>query len=227
MSGHHHHHHGGHGHCHGGDGHDHDHSDDITPALQTLLYSQIQFDQITTLNESEPRSGRAIVQKTWAERLNEQPELVSDADEQLLIYIPFAGQVKLHSLLIYTAPTRAAPRTIKLFKNRADLDFPTASDLSPTQTLEVPEPVPGSDVFQLPLSRASWNATTSITLFVEDNWSGGEEEETRIGYLGFKGSFMALSREPVSVLYEAAANPSDHVAIQGISGETRNIMPGQ
>ena len=29
------------------------------------------------------------MQKTWAERLNEQPELVSDADEQLLIYIPF------------------------------------------------------------------------------------------------------------------------------------------
>lgn len=28
------------------------------------------------------------MQKTWAERLNEQPELVSDADEQLLIYIP-------------------------------------------------------------------------------------------------------------------------------------------
>lgn len=53
MSGHHHHHGGhghGHGHCHAGDGHDHDHSNDITPALQTLLYSQIQFDQITTLN---------------------------------------------------------------------------------------------------------------------------------------------------------------------------------
>lgn len=47
MSGHHHHHHHG-GHCHGEDGHDH--SDDITPAVQSLLYSQIQFDSIVTLN---------------------------------------------------------------------------------------------------------------------------------------------------------------------------------
>lgn len=43
MSGHHHHDHGA---CHG----EHDHSNDITPALQSLLYTQIQFDSITTLN---------------------------------------------------------------------------------------------------------------------------------------------------------------------------------
>ena len=40
-----HHHHDDHGHC-----HEHDHSNDITPAIQSLLYSQIQFDSITTLN---------------------------------------------------------------------------------------------------------------------------------------------------------------------------------
>jgi hypothetical protein len=44
MSGHHHDHSGG---CHG---EDHDHSNDITPAIQSLLYSQIDFDKIITLN---------------------------------------------------------------------------------------------------------------------------------------------------------------------------------
>ena len=67
---------------------EHDHSDDITPALQYSLYQHINFDDITTLNESEADSGRAIVKKTWAERLQEQPELESDADEQLLMRIP-------------------------------------------------------------------------------------------------------------------------------------------
>ncbi|EEA27705.1 hypothetical protein TMatcc_004001 [Talaromyces marneffei ATCC 18224] len=221
MSGHHHHGHGHGGHCHD---EGHDHSNDITPALQSLLYSQIQFDMVSTLNESVPRAGTSILQKSWAERLNEQPELESDADEQLLMYIPFAGQVKLHSLLIYTAPTPSAPKTVKLFKNRNDLDFSMASDLKPTQTIEIPQPVTGTDVFELPLNRALWNTTTSITLFFEDNW--GEEETTKIGYLGFKGQFMALNREPVSVMYEAAANPSDHVAIQGVQGIGK-IMPGQ
>lgn len=86
MSGHCHddHDHSGHGHDHAG----HDHSDDITPALQHSLYQHINFDDITTRNESEVDSGKAIVKKTWAERLEEQPELESDADEQLLIHIP-------------------------------------------------------------------------------------------------------------------------------------------
>lgn len=48
MSGHHHHNHDHSGHC-----HDHDHSNDITPALQSLLYSQIQFDAIWTLNGTQ------------------------------------------------------------------------------------------------------------------------------------------------------------------------------
>jgi hypothetical protein len=77
-------------HSHGDHGHDHnhDHSDDITPALQSLLYEQIDFSAVTTLNESEPRSGAAILQKTWAQRLEPAPELKSDADEQLLMMIP-------------------------------------------------------------------------------------------------------------------------------------------
>lgn len=40
-------------------------------------------------SEAMPKAGAAIVQKTWAERLNDHPELESDADEQLLMYIPF------------------------------------------------------------------------------------------------------------------------------------------
>jgi hypothetical protein len=40
------------------------------------------------LTESVPKAGAAIAQKTWAERLNDKPELESDADEQLLMNIP-------------------------------------------------------------------------------------------------------------------------------------------
>lgn len=77
------------GHSHGNEHAGHDHSDDITPALQFSLYQHINFDTITTMNEAELGSGKAIVKKTWAERLQEQPEVESDADEQLLIHIPY------------------------------------------------------------------------------------------------------------------------------------------
>lgn len=78
--------HSGHGDDHHHD--EHDHSDDITPALQFSLYQHVSFDDILTLNEAETGLGRAIVKKTWAERLDETPELQSDADEQILMTVP-------------------------------------------------------------------------------------------------------------------------------------------
>ena len=87
MSHHNHDDHSGDGHKHSG-GHSHDHSSDLTPALQSSLYTQIDFDKIITLNETESGSGKAIVKKSWEERLDPKPELVSDADEQVLLVVP-------------------------------------------------------------------------------------------------------------------------------------------
>jgi len=76
--------HSGHSHPHGA----HDHSDDITPALQNLLHDQIDFDAIRTLNEATTGSGHAVCRKPWTQRLDAQPELESDADEQMILHIP-------------------------------------------------------------------------------------------------------------------------------------------
>jgi len=85
--------HEGHGHDHSHSHGAHDHSDDITPALQNSLYRQIDFDAINTLNESASGSGSRVCKKTWDERLNPEPELCSDADEQLLMHIPYAAHL--------------------------------------------------------------------------------------------------------------------------------------
>lgn len=215
------------GHCHDeehAEGHDHvhDHTDDITPALQNILYEQLDFSKLNTLNEDESNSGRAICQKTWAQRLDPQPELRSSADEQLLMIIPFTGQVRLHSILIRASPSPSCPKTLKVFVNADSMDFETAAEKDPTQELSVSQT---AEVQEIPVKRAYFNTTRSLALFFEDNWSGGEEDETVISYLAFKGDFMKLNKEPVSVLYEAAANPSDHKNIVGIGqGVGRSIQ---
>ena len=94
-----------HDHYDGEDPHDHshgahDHDDDVVPALQNLLYEQIDFSAVTCLNEEEPRSGSKILQKTWMQRMEAEPELKSDADEQLLLAVPyvFLGQTTVNSV---------------------------------------------------------------------------------------------------------------------------------
>ena len=81
-------HHHDHGHNHAGHDHDHDHSSDIQPALQSLLYKQIDFPGIVTLNESVVGNGMRIVKKPWDNRMSVQTCLTSDADEQILMTVP-------------------------------------------------------------------------------------------------------------------------------------------
>jgi hypothetical protein len=120
--------------------------------------------------------------------------------------------VKLHAILLRTSTTASAPKTLKVFANRDDLDFSTATELEPTQTFELAQT---NDVQEHGVKRALFNATRNLTLFFEDNFGDGEEDETVVNYLAFKGQFMKLNKEPVNFLYEAAANPADHKNIVG------------
>ncbi|AEO71373.1 6cb32f30-01bf-4c41-bd5e-a8a1ac9d5e41 [Thermothielavioides terrestris] len=202
-----HHCHDEHTHAHGGGDDPHDHSDDITPALQHSLYQHICFDEITTMNEARYGSGREVVRKTWQERMSPEPEVASDVDEQLLINIPFTGQVKLHSILLRTSDSDSAPKTLKVIINREDVDFGVAEETDGTQTFELSRT---AEVQELPVRRARFNAVRRLTLFFPDNFGDGEEDVTRISYIGFKGEWMQLGRAPANILYEAAANPADH-----------------
>lgn len=122
----------------------------------------------------------------------------------------FAGAVKLHSILIRSATDDSAPQTLKLFTNKDDLDFGSAAEQTPTQTLTLSRT---SDVQEIPVKRTLFNNVYSLSLFFDDNYG---DVVTRVYYLGFKGEFMRLNREPVEFLYEKAANPKDHELVQGV-----------
>ncbi|CAG8953725.1 hypothetical protein HYFRA_00006614 [Hymenoscyphus fraxineus] len=211
-----------HSHSHGGD--EHDHTDDLTPALQYSLYQHIDFDQVTTHNERETGSGRGVVRKTWGERMSEVPVVVSENGRRVLVRVVFTGQVRLHAILLRTSTSPSAPRTLKLFTNRADLDLLSIRDMEPMQELHLPQ---SNGVQEIPVKRAKFSRVQDLSLYFEGNYSMAEGEvedsedsegegdgegdgKTRIYYLGFKGDWMALGKAPEGILYEAAANPRDH-----------------
>lgn len=67
-----------------------------------------------------------------------------------------------------------------------------------------------SDLQEIPVRRALFNGVHQLTLFFVDNFSDGEEDVSRISYLGFKGEWTQLGRAPANILYEAAPQPGDH-----------------
>lgn len=131
--------------------------------------------------------------------------MLSSSDSQIL---SFTGQVKLHSILLRTSDSASAPRTLRLFVNRDDVDFAVAEESQPVQTLELSRT---SAVQEIPVRRALFGRVQRLTLFFPDNFGvDGDEETTRVSYLGFKGEWMQLGRAPAQIIYEAAANPGDH-----------------
>ncbi|KTW26526.1 uncharacterized protein T551_03443 [Pneumocystis jirovecii RU7] len=103
------------------------------------LFPRIYHDAVYTLNEARPGMGRSII-KPWDERLNTTKILESDADAQLIVYIPFTGTVKLKSIVLRALPDTSSPQTCHIFMNRDDIDFDTVESLTPIQTLNLVAP---------------------------------------------------------------------------------------
>lgn len=83
--------------CGGGCSHGTDSSADLGVAYS--LYTKIDLDKLQCLNESVDGSGKKIF-KPWHERKTFDVYLESDCDAELLINIPFTGNVKLKSFII-------------------------------------------------------------------------------------------------------------------------------
>jgi len=122
----------------------------------------VDLNQTTCLNEAKGHEWNNVFSsdESWLE---------SDVDEQLLLNIRFISLCSLHALVIHAANMCNAPKAIKLYANRYDLDFENVVDITPTQTLEL-----SADYFipsgkEIVLDKFKWSKVSSIALFVEDN----------------------------------------------------------
>lgn len=121
----------------------------------------------------------------------------------------FTAQIRLHSIHIHSSPSASAPKTLHVYSNAETLDFDSIGDATPLQTFTLSQT---NEVQEIPVKRRLFNAVRHLTLFVESNYG---EDESRVGFVGFKGDWLKIIREPVEVLYESAARPTDH-KVEGV-----------
>ncbi|QQP54428.1 UPF0424 protein GA19395, partial [Caligus rogercresseyi] len=94
-------------------------------ADQFNLFQRIDMEKLTTLNEVVEDSGKNVF-RPWEDRLNREKFVESDADEELLINIPFSGSVKLKGIIVIGGEEGRNPSRIRLFKNRPFMTFEDA-----------------------------------------------------------------------------------------------------
>jgi hypothetical protein len=195
--------HGDHEHDHD---HDHEHAHPDTGGPSDNVFGHIDRDNVIALNSIG--EGKQII-KPWDERLDERVYIESDADDQLIIRVPFTGSVKLRSLLLKSGPGEKTPAKVALFANIDNLDFSDAQDKEPLQQFDV---AIGREVGEYTLKPAKFPNVSTVTLFFPASQGA---ETTRIYYIGFLGQWSERKQDPVITVYESQANLADHEKIQG------------
>ena len=212
----------GHSHNHGG-GHSHN---DTYPDDDWNLYQHLERAEalngvvlgggegVTTNWASPEATGKArCVFKPHARRLEQSPALSSDADEQIIVKVQFATPVSVRKLMVVGAgPASGHPSSVRCYVGRAaeDLDFEGIDGAAPAQVAELAVNEPGEGYINM--NRAPFTNITALTLFFPGNH--GDEEETKIAYIGMQGDHTHGQRMAVNATYELIATPNDDKLFQ-------------
>lgn len=122
-------------------GHNHDcgahgHGESGDDGEEWSLFNEVDTERCFALNEAVPGSLKGVL-KPWTERLQTEPVLRSDSDEQLLICIPFCTAVKLKAICLIGSGGQENPKTMKAFLNVESMDFSSAESTTPIQTWDL------------------------------------------------------------------------------------------
>lgn len=230
--------------------HHHNHEDghlhiqQIPTLPSQSLYKKIELSGVSGLNFVNSNDELAKLFKSSETKYEVRPIFESDLDNQLVLKIPFSGNVKLYSIIIRSnGNADSCPKNVKLYKNNNQLDFNTISSVKPDHKFE--HPLVGyqedadyassqneqsltveddSTFVEHHLPRTTFTNVNSLTIFFENNWSNDEDELLKIYSIEFRGEFTELNRAPVITLYESAANPADHkTELKELNANTRQL----
>lgn len=161
-----------------------------------------------------------MVFKPWEHRFDETA-LESDADDQIILFVPFTSSVRLKSIALLGPPDNHAPAHLKVFVNRTDIDFDSVESAVPTQEWELVACPPRGVVPEYPTRLPLFTSVRNLTIFISSSVGA---ETTKVSFIGLKGDYTPVNRNPIITNYEIAANPADHKTKASTGGLSNMIL---
>lgn len=201
---------------------EHEHHHHEGPEIATFssqsLHGSIDTSRARALNLANPAEDLPFLFKSPTERYSTMPVFKSDADNELIIHIPFTCPVKIYSIVLRTASQDDHyPKTMHIYKNRLDTDFSDLQSFKPDHTFEHPrgvgldaetreETVQGDVGFvECHLPRRKFTGVGGISLYLSENWVS--DDPVVLFSIEVRGESSGLKNAPVIALYEAAPQP--------------------
>ena len=175
------------------------------------LYSMLDADKVIALNATRPDHAIGIF-KPFVLRLNPTPEIISDADEELIVTVVFTSPCHIRKFMVIGGGNiNQHPSVMKCFVNVDHIDFTNVSTYNPTQ--QFPLPVNSDGSVEIYTSTHLFKNVTSLTFHFPTNH--GEIDQTIIKYIGMQGEHTHYRREAVHTMYEVLCNGQDIEQEQG------------
>ncbi|CDW90648.1 UNKNOWN [Stylonychia lemnae] len=125
--------------------------------------------------------------------------------KDLVIYIPFNGEIKVKAIIVIGGDEGTAPSKMKLYKNVSTVDINIMEEKKPLQIIDMNENMTGELEYLLNVSQ--FNNTSNIVIGFDENFGA---KNTVVKYIGLKGEKLREKVKVVETVYEVRANLADH-----------------
>mmetsp|Transcript_88278 Transcript_88278/g.285752 ORF Transcript_88278/g.285752 Transcript_88278/m.285752 type:complete len:229 (+) Transcript_88278:70-756(+) len=188
------------------------------------LYQHVDLETSAALNASlagasagdvASRAPVAAVLRPHERRLERQPWLASDADEELLLVLRFTSPVHVRKILVVGGggeseaegdeELAAHPSRLRCFVNREEIDFGSVSDVEAAQEFDLA--VSASGDAELTTRASAFASVTTLALYFPSNH--GDSPSTLLRYVGLQGEHTHHRREAVRAEYELLCQHGD------------------
>jgi len=166
---------------------------DGVSAGDVSLLEFLDSAQLNCLNEADEHGVKSILSNKGKNKGSSY--LQSDADEQLLINIPFHQTVRVRSISIQSEDLANAPKAIKLFVNKPSLGFEDVEDAKEPEASQIIQ-LSEDDVKdgkRINLRFVRFQNVNSLHIFVASNQGG--EEETKINSIDIFGLPVQVTKD--------------------------------
>jgi hypothetical protein len=165
----------------------------------------LDVEHTTSLNVTRPGDTVGVF-KPHALRLSNEPELISDADAEILVLIAFTSPVSVRKLMVVGGgPGPDHPSAMRAYVNQVTIDFNGLDALRPAQQFDLPINLNGT--VELTTVLHPFTSISSLALYFPANH--GNTETTRIRYIGMQGEHTHYRREAVDTVYEVLCSGQD------------------
>ncbi|KIJ58657.1 hypothetical protein HYDPIDRAFT_119337 [Hydnomerulius pinastri MD-312] len=177
---------------------------DLSATDLANLYPYIDRDNVHGLNLDVPEQAKAII-KPWSDREDTEQYVDSGVDDQMIIHVPFAENVRIRSIILKLGRGENTPRHLKVYANYPTIvDFADAERTKPHLNISLLEGE--TRAVEYPLRVAAFTSVHSLSLYFGDSVGG---DQSRVYYLGFKGDSRTAKKEATKKLDIPAANAAD------------------